>query len=202
MLDLDETLRNVSNLYRMVTGCEPPPPEAGGGTIPAEMDPVRHVNERMDVLVAAIAALGLPGTAGTGASRGTAGIGPVVASQLSSIAAAAARPTWTPSVTILETDQEVCFYVDVPGVARDRIEVRTSGEMIIVTGQRTLAVSPEQRVRHTEHAYGLFARTLPVLAGGRVADLTATLRDGVLELRMPRDLRAPGSAPARRIPVS
>jgi HSP20 family protein len=165
-MELDEAIGQVSQLYRSVTGREMPASDAPYAPIPAEKDPVQHVQEQIDKLVILLN-------------------GPM--------ARANAAAPWAPPIAIYESASEVLVAVDVPGTNRDRIDVQLEAGLLVVTGQR--APSPVNgqlpvnghSLRHAEARFGTFRRVVPLPPGLRTADMTARLDRGVLEVRIPRD---------------
>jgi HSP20 family molecular chaperone IbpA len=171
MTEIDEAIGQVSHLYHALTGQQIPVTEVPYAPIPAEKDPVAHVQEQMDRLVGILA-------------------GPQ---------AAAAMTPWAPPVTMYEGTNEVVVCVDVPGTSRDRIQLSVQGAVLIISGHRVPSPADGHRVRHVEPRYGTFRRTLPLPPGLRTQDMSASLREGVLEVRIPRDVAS--SAP-RHVAVS
>ncbi len=174
MNEIDDAIDRVENLYRAVTGKETPgnaePPYA---PIPAERDPVQHVQEQMDRL------LQMLGTAPT----------------------AGGSPPYAPPIAGWESANEVIVYVDVPGVTRDRIEVALQNNALTIAGQRPAPIANGHRLRFGERPIGPFRRVVPLPAGLKTGELTARLREGVLEVVIPRDPGAGVGAP-RPVPIA
>lgn len=61
-MDVDDTIGQVSRLYRAITGRDAPLSDSPYALIPAEKDPVQHVEEQLnrllDVLASTAEALG------------------------------------------------------------------------------------------------------------------------------------------------
>jgi HSP20 family protein len=158
-MELDDAIGQVSQLYRTVTGHDIPASETPYAPIPAEKDPVQHVQEQMDRL---LGVLNGPNGHLNGAR-------------------------WVPPITIYESATEVVFAIDAPGASRDRVDVHLEGGMLVVAGQRPLSPADGQTMRHTEVRFGTFRRVVPLPPGLRTMDMTARLEGGVLEVRIPRD---------------
>ena len=158
-MELDEAIGKVSSLYRAVTGRDMPPSDAPYAPIPAEKDPVQHVQEQMDRL------LGL----------------------LDGGTASATATTWAPPITIHESPAEFVVDIDVPGTTRDQVEVHLESGMLVVSGQRAPAPANGETMRHAEVRLGAFRRAIPIPAGLCTTDMTARIENGVLEVRIPRD---------------
>ena len=59
--------------------------------------------------------------------------------------------------------------------------------MLTVSGERASAVPEELRLRINERPLGAFRRTLFVPVGARAAEAAVNMREGVLEIRIPKD---------------
>jgi HSP20 family protein len=174
MSEIDEAIDRVENLYRAVTGGPSPvAAEAPYAPIPAERDPVQHVQEQMDRLFQALG--GAP--------------------------AALTAPAFLPPIAVWESQSEVIVYIDVPGVERDRIEVAVQNNVLTIAGHRPPPVANGHRLRFGERPIGAFRRVVPLPLGLKTAELTARLRDGVLEVVLPREVGA-GVTNPRPVPIA
>jgi HSP20 family protein len=158
-MELDETIGQVSSLYRAVTGRDIPPSDTPYAPIPAEKDPVRHVNEQMDRLLGLL-------------DRG---------------ARMAFATPWVPPIAIYDSVSEVIVTVDLPGTTREGIDVHVESGMLVVSGRRTPSPANGDALRHAEVPFGAFRRVVPLIPALRTTDMTARLENGVLEVRIPRD---------------
>jgi HSP20 family protein len=171
-MELEETIGQVSSLFRAVTGRDIPASDAPYAPIPAEKDPVQHVQEQMDRL------LGLLN-------------GPTATTTASSV-------PWAPPITIYESAAEIVVVIDVPGTTRDRVAVHLEGGMLVVAGQRGTSPANGETLRHSEVRFGAFRRVVPLPPGLCTAEMTARLDGGVLEVRIPRD----GEGGVRQVAVA
>lgn len=176
MTEIDDTIGHVDRLYRAITGREAPSSDAAYAPIPAEKDPLQHVQEQMDRL---LQMLGDP----TGTSR-----------------PARTTPTWTPPLSAWEGPTEVVVYLDLPGVTRSDLEVGVQDNVLTVSGRRPPPAANGHRARMSEHPLGPFRRSIVLPAGLRVGELSAHLKEGVLEIKIPRDATFTGTM--RAVPVS
>jgi len=93
--------------------------------------------------------------------------------------------TYTPRVDIVETDDELALYGDLPGVAKDDLDVRfENGE---------LTVQAKVASRHTEHEFlygeygiGDFHRSFSIDETIDAEKISAQLHNGVLTLHLPK----------------
>src|SRR5258706_11052343 len=175
MLSIDETIGNVEKLYQAVTGRPAPQPDGAYAPIPAEKDPVEHIEEQLSKLLSAV------GQTMQGAET------------------AVARATWAPPLTVWESESETVLPFELPGVAREKVQVVIQGSFLTVHGER-----PVRRgaltLRAAERPLGPFRRTVPLPAGTRAAQPNAEMRDGVLEVRVTKEARE--AAAPREIPIT
>lgn len=157
---VDESIGRLEQLYRVVTGRDAPVGETPYAPIPAEKDPREHVEKQLDRLLQLLNQIGTD-------SR--------------------PRPAWTPPVSVWENDSEILISVDLPGVTRDQIEIVTHGKLLTITGYRRAPGSPDFRIRSAESAIGPFRRAILLTSLTRPAEPKAEIRDGILEVRIPKE---------------
>lgn len=96
-------------------------------------------------------------------------------------------------------DGSLVIRADLPGIDPDRdVEVTVSGGMLHIEAERREEEKQEEEgyVRR-ELRYGALSRSLPLPGGVNEGDITATYKDGVLEIHVPEPEREPG----QKIPV-
>jgi len=72
---------------------------------------------------------------------------------------------------------------ELPGVDPDEdVELKIEGDMLTIRGERR---EEKKDKNHKEFHYGAFSRSIPLPAGVKAEDITATYTDGVLEVRVP-----------------
>jgi HSP20 family protein len=98
----------------------------------------------------------------------------------------ARRVTVTPAVDIFEDAQAVTLLADLPGVSRDRLEIRVQDGSLTIDAQAVLPTSPELRVSYAESRALHFARRFVVSDDFDTSRIEANLNDGVLTIRIPR----------------
>lgn len=158
-MDIDDTIGQVTHLYRAITGRDVPVSNTPYAPIPEETDPARHVEEQLnrlrDVLTST---LGRPSTT-----------------------------PWAPAVSVYETAVELLVTIDVPGTTREALEVTTERGVLVISGQRNPSPLADSKMRHTENCFGPFRRVIPLPPGLRTADMKAHVESGVLHVQIPRD---------------
>lgn len=95
--------------------------------------------------------------------------------------------TWTPAVDIYETAETIVMKAELPGVAREDIHIQIDGSTLTLKGERRFArdVQEESYLR-IERAYGSFHRSFALPATVQQEIVRAVLKDGVLELTLPK----------------
>ena len=102
--------------------------------------------------------------------------------------------TWAPSVNLYETADAYRVCVDLAGVNKDRIDVNVTGQVLSIRGQRevprtphaTGAAAQRARVHRMEIDHGPFAREVELPADVDNAAITATYRNGLLWIELPK----------------
>ena len=108
------------------------------------------------------------------------------------------RQTLTPSVDIVEDLHKVTLWADLPGVSRDKLEVKVHDGSLTIEAESVVPVSSNLQLVHTEVRAPYFARTFMVSEDFDTSKVEASLKDGVLTLTIPRR----EEAKPRRIEVS
>jgi len=100
----------------------------------------------------------------------------------------------------VEGDQHV-VRAELPGIDPDKdIEITMAdGRLHMRVERSSKATSDDKQGFRSEFQYGSFERTMRLPAGATEADVTASYKDGILELRIPIDT---DKAESKRIPVS
>jgi HSP20 family protein len=106
--------------------------------------------------------------------------------------------TWVPSVDVWETDSEVVYAFDLPGIPEDKISVEIEDGTLTVTGERERTQETDgDRFYRYERRFGSFQRAIGLPQGVKEDEIKADYKDGVLEIRVPK----PEQAKARRIQI-
>ncbi|GAA4331742.1 Hsp20/alpha crystallin family protein [Pigmentiphaga soli] len=96
------------------------------------------------------------------------------------------RPTIVPAVDIIEDATGITLVADLPGVSKERLNVRVESDHLFVEGEASVPVPEGLKLYHSEIQVPVYRRSFVL---GRELDknkIEASLKDGVLELRIPR----------------
>lgn len=103
----------------------------------------------------------------------------------------ALESTRTPHIDVIDRDKEVLIHVEIPGVDKKDIEVSTSNNTLNIKGS-VKREAKEQRKNYfrCEIAQGNFSRSLSLPAGIDKSKINASLKDGILEITLPKEEEA------------
>ena len=103
-----------------------------------------------------------------------------------------------PLVDLKDTGQEFVVTAEVPGVSKDDIEITVTPEALEVRAKAKRDRDEEKEdFVFRERAYAELARTISLPAEVRPEAAEASLRDGVLEIRLPKKEVAPAVKPLK-----
>ncbi|HTU99372.1 MAG TPA: Hsp20/alpha crystallin family protein [Luteitalea sp.] len=97
------------------------------------------------------------------------------------------RGDWFPAVDIYEnTSQEIVLKAELPGIAREDIDLRVENNTLTLRGERKrdTEVKPEQFHR-VERSYGSFSRSFSLPNRIDTDKVRAEFKDGVLSITLP-----------------
>lgn len=100
-----------------------------------------------------------------------------------------------------QDDGHLVVRAEMPGIDPDKdVELTVSDHMLHLRAERRTEEQTEDKKGYrSEFHYGAFSRTVRLPAGATEADIEASYRDGILEVRIPLDTEG---AAAKRIPIA
>ena len=108
------------------------------------------------------------------------------------------RPATLPAVDIFEDATGVTVIADLPGVTKERLNVKVESEMLVIEGEASVQVPSDVRLIHGELREPLFRRSFRLGPEFDKDAISASLKQGILTPRVPRVREAQ----PRRIPVT
>jgi HSP20 family protein len=96
------------------------------------------------------------------------------------------RITLTPAVDIYEDSQGVTLWADLPGVTKDKLDVKVHDSSLSIEAQAVVPTPANLRLQHAEVREPHFARTFTLSPDFDASKIDASLKDGVLKLSIPR----------------
>ena len=95
--------------------------------------------------------------------------------------------TWVPTLDAWETDTEIVYAFDLPGVPQDKISVEIEDGTLTVSAERERSEEiSHERYHRFERRFGMFARSVGLPQGVTEDAIKATFKDGVLEIHVPK----------------
>ena len=106
--------------------------------------------------------------------------------------------SWVPTMDVWETEQEVVYEFDLPGVPEDKISVELHDDTLTVSAERERSGEHSDGgfVRY-ERRFGSLSRTVGVPQGVTEDSIKAAYNDGVLRIRIAK----PEAPKPRRIQI-
>lgn len=107
--------------------------------------------------------------------------------------------SWVPTADVWETEDEVVYAFDLPGIPEDKISVELEDGALTVSAEREREEKVEDgRYHRFERRFGSFSRTIGLPQGVTEKDVTARYEHGVLEVHV----RKPEQPKPRRIEIT
>ena len=105
---------------------------------------------------------------------------------------------WVPAVDVWETEKELVYAFDLPGIPEDKISVELEDNALTVTAERERTEeTSDERFYRFERRFGTFSRTIGLPEGTTEDSVKADYRNGVLEVHVAK----PEQPKPRRIQV-
>jgi HSP20 family protein len=93
--------------------------------------------------------------------------------------------SWVPALDVWETEDEVVYALDLPGIAEDKISVELDEGALTISGERERTQEEsDERFYRFERRFGTFSRTFGVPQGVAESDVSADYKNGVLEVHV------------------
>ncbi|PXX36901.1 MULTISPECIES: Hsp20/alpha crystallin family protein [Burkholderia] len=96
------------------------------------------------------------------------------------------RITLVPAVDIYEDSQGVTLWADLPGVTKDKLDVKVHDSSLSIEAEAVVPTPANLRLQHAEVREPHFARTFTLSPDFDTSKIEASLQDGVLKLTIPR----------------
>ncbi len=102
-----------------------------------------------------------------------------------------ARParnvTWSPAIDVTEDKDKIVLFADVPGLAEKDLDIQIEKDVLTLKGERTLERKHDGEHAHRyERATGSFVRAFTLPPTVDAEHVSASLKDGVLTLTLPK----------------
>jgi HSP20 family protein len=101
---------------------------------------------------------------------------------------------WTPKLDVADTKDAILVKAEVPGIDPKEIEVTVQDQVLTIKGEKR--EEKEERDEHrywAERSYGSFARAIRLPAPVEAGKVTATFKNGLLTVKLPKGATAKGT---------
>lgn len=94
---------------------------------------------------------------------------------------------WVPAVDVAETEDAVNVKVEAPGVDKDDIKISVTNNVLTIRGEKKMEKETSEESYHRiERVYGSFVRSLELPTVVQADKVTASFKDGVLTIVLPK----------------
>lgn len=91
-----------------------------------------------------------------------------------------------PPVDVVEDPTGITLYADLPGVPRDKLQLRVDGDQLAIEADLALPVPQDMDATHAEVALSSYRRTFTLSKELDADKVSAELSQGVLRVRIPK----------------
>ena len=99
----------------------------------------------------------------------------------------AAAQSWSPTSDIFETEEQVQIHLDLPGMTKENLDIQlTENNTLTVRGERKFEEVDKAKYHRVERFYGNFMRSFVLPSNVEADKISATFKDGVLEIVLPK----------------
>ena len=100
--------------------------------------------------------------------------------------AASAESALRPAVDIFETEEGITVQADMPGVSRDRLNLRVEGTNLLIEGRIGIAPQDQMQPLYADVRSAVYRRNFLLSNEFEAGKIDANLKDGVLTVRIPK----------------
>jgi len=97
-----------------------------------------------------------------------------------------AHAALTPPVDVIEDAQGITLYADLPGVSRDKLDLKVESDTLTIEAESDVAVPEGLRSHHSEVHLARFRRVFTLSKELDTERVSAELNQGVLTLKIPK----------------
>lgn len=91
-----------------------------------------------------------------------------------------------PPVDVIEDTTGLTLYADMPGVSRERLNLRVEGDTLTIEGELSLAVPQDMQASRAEVQQSRYRRAFELSRELDAQKVAAELTQGVLRVRIPK----------------
>jgi HSP20 family protein len=93
---------------------------------------------------------------------------------------------WTPAIDVVRDDGHLVVRADMPGIKPEQVKIEVENDILTISGEHEERTEEKDKdyVRR-ERRYGSFSRSMALPGGVDAKKITASTRDGVVEVKVP-----------------
>jgi len=96
-----------------------------------------------------------------------------------------------PAVELSEDKEQVIVKAEIPGLKKEDVQVHLSDSVLTISGERKEELEKKEKgYYYSERSYGSFNRSIQLPTEVRIDKASASFKDGVLEIRLPKTEQA------------
>lgn len=96
------------------------------------------------------------------------------------------EPALLPPVDVIEDTTGITLYVDLPGVPRDKLDLRVDGDQLAIEAETVLPIPAGMEATHAEVTLSRYRRVFTLSKELDADKVGAELAQGVLRVRIPK----------------
>jgi HSP20 family protein len=93
---------------------------------------------------------------------------------------------WSPALDLYQNNDNVIVRVELPGMRKENIEISLQDGMLTISGERKSETVEGEKAERTERYVGKFRRSISLPTQVDSSKVTATYRDGILTVTLPK----------------
>jgi HSP20 family protein len=95
--------------------------------------------------------------------------------------------SWYPAVDVAEDENALKIHAELPGLKKDDVKISVKDGVLTLRGERKFEEEKKKdNYYRIERSYGLFARSFSLPTTVDASKIQASMKDGVLELTIPK----------------
>ena len=93
---------------------------------------------------------------------------------------------WSPALDLYQNSDNVVAILELPGMQKENIEISLHDGTLTISGERKSSSSNGEKAERTERYVGAFRRSITLPVSVDASKVTATYRDGILTVTLPK----------------
>ena len=93
---------------------------------------------------------------------------------------------WSPALDLYQNNDNVVAVLELPGLRKEDIEISLHDGTLTIAGERKSSSSNGEKAERTERCVGSFRRSITLPAQVDANKVSATYRDGILTVTLPK----------------